>query len=635
MSSRPALLLWTCVSFILTGACLSRATVVAAAPTVSAQVSSSISISDFIDTHSKLSRSELLLRTEMKEIAPLGFVSILKNSSLKKAVGAAIRICLDPDVYRSLRAPYVITKQDPYPSTTLEARDSRRDYFITPAHVLDGNGSLELTQVGSFGIEFVDAGMDLALISAPRLKNTPCATLLQSLDVGTVLEIEAAVSVPPTALRLEAPTKNMERIAAWQFETRMASTPEWGNPGRDQAGPLLMLLAQGFRGQSGSALIKDSKTPQLVGMVLATDARAVRLQALPSPSIYKRIVEHFSGKILTSKPDRIRTRNGTIYLASGAIHYRRSLTDVSGDLNDGSGDYSKFDNPSSGIQVGSRRFLSLDPAWVEYEPLPSCLISRLSRPSELRGIYEENGKLYATDAGITLPKRIPGSGHDALVLDFGILERDRLSIMGAETPPCWFSAGVELKNEGTGRVFIVACERLSNTKAETWFWVQREKSSDQLSHLLIRSILDMDSRCQGPQGSCPIVHTGAIAAFSAPMVDIEQSATSFQRFVWTTLQNMPVETWSPMPTTGLHSIHAPGFHLLFGKQSGLRVNINRKQNLSLRIRGPMTTPLASGASLSGVYLPGLSNRSGLGATNPYLPPNIIDPCINNRITNHQ
>ncbi len=340
-----------------------------------------------------------------------------------------------------------ITSICPDPSWLLQ--DSLRNWWITPAHVI--LSSLEPIEKMHFKLpsgkdlklEMVDTSMDLALLSS-SLPLEPCVSLERELHFESISNIETTPEMDPVSIQIETPY-----LLKWSFKNRGLSTflgltKENGIPGRDDMGPVLEVIAPGFLGQSGGALLKEtSQTLRLIGMILAVDDLGIKLAALPSTTLLKRINDHFLKKT-PSVIDRIRTPSGTLYLKNNLTHLRQWTSNAyrdagSGGLNDGGsgglndGGNSRLANnraPFSGIMENNKRWLTLGADWVEYEAFEKLATFDLeSLKSLLHGIYETNGNLFARQADSALPQWLPTlSGQNALAYRFNVGIRKKKDI---------------------------------------------------------------------------------------------------------------------------------------------------------------------------------------------------------------
>ncbi|MBI3534331.1 MAG: hypothetical protein HY072_02420 [Deltaproteobacteria bacterium] len=302
-------------------------------------------------------------------------------------------------------------------------QDPSRNLWITPAHVVTSSledikkPNFKLKSGKDLKLEMIDTSMDLALFSSSSQKE-PCVPLDTELNFKYISNIESARAMEPVLIHIETPL-----IPKWSYKNRGVSTwlgltTENGISGRDDMGPVLEVIAPGFLGQSGGALLREkSGIFHLVGMILSVDNLGIKLAALPSTTIIKRINDHFL-EIKPSVIDRVRTPSGTLYLKNNLIHLRQWTSNAyrdagSGGLNDGGTfDKQQISTNFSGILENDKRWLTCGSQWVEHEAFEKLATFDINTIKALfNGIYEKNGKLFASQANTILPQWLPTLSH--------------------------------------------------------------------------------------------------------------------------------------------------------------------------------------------------------------------------------
>lgn len=391
----------------------------------------------------ELTRNSDSSQVGLTEVGGARYTSVLLDKVGGRRIGTAVHVCLDKKYYEEDREARRLWRKPP----------PNRSWWITPAHVSDGKNQIVTEDGLELRLEDTSGLADFSLFSS-AVANTPCLPIATKFHVVEGYDIDAVSTRQKTQLRIESPDVPADwKIKTHHMVTMAVASYETGIAGHDETGRLLLVFGRGWRGQSGSAVIawpdpwgnvdQNSnmamsahfyrENDRLIGMVLAVDAYGRQIAALPGPKIFRLIQDIFKCKESIDQEPVRRDRQGTLYVASGAVHLRElkipaggSLGDGGGSLGDGGGSLGdggpgamrpgKRALPVTGILVDGKRWLSLRErngyGWNEFEPASPSIRQSLAKPELLRGVFEKDGKFWLSHPDEPLPPgldyKLPG-----------------------------------------------------------------------------------------------------------------------------------------------------------------------------------------------------------------------------------
>ena len=553
---------------------------------------------------------EMHFSTEPVQVRPRGVVEVVQHPVSRIVLGSATRVCLNGADYERTVIPgfQVPTRW----RLDWQGVDASREYWITPSHVTNALEAAYTASGQKLQLEMRDELMDLALFSTPKTEG-PCLPLADNLDVGSVYDIEAGfLFVKQAELEIEAPEVQSWGLQSFRMRTLVSTYKGEGIPGRDLAGPLLAILARGFRGQSGGAILAqvDSDgavndpgyritlgsyaTPKLIGMIIAVDTEGRRMAALPAPTIYQRLRRHFI-QPTALQPLRVRSvRGGTLYTRLNAIHYRGWLpASGTGGMADGGtggmadggvpaaapGSTQVAPLPISGLQMGPRRWLSLGTRWAEYEALPQELLTWLEAGNTPDGIYEEEGVLKTSRLTTPLPEWFELDPAERDLYSMNSSGSTELRASYQDPPRCSLTLGMQRRGPSSFGTLIMLCSRASSEGQEFWLSLAgpRDDTPKMDFHLELK-------RKDCPTGqACDLQLQGTMFS-GAPDDQLDRDHVFLD--YWQRVQSLRAADGTPMSTQGLRFFQKDKTVLMLTRLGGYRILAEGPGGETFEISGP-------------------------------------------------
>ncbi len=540
---------------------------------------------------------EMHFSTEPVQVRLRGVVEVVRHPVSRIVLGSATRVCLNgADYERTVIPGYRVPTR-----WRLDWRgvDATREYWITPSHVTNALEQVSTASGQNLQLEMRDELMDLALFSTPKTEG-PCLPLADNLELGSVYDIEAGfLFVKQAEIEIEAPEVQSWNPQNFRMRTLVSTYKGTGIPGRDLAGPLLAILARGFRGQSGGAILAqvDSDgnvndptfpitlgsyaTPKLIGMIVAVDTEGRRMAALSAPTVYQRLKKHFRQPIALQALRARSVFGGTLYTALNAIHYRGWLpaSGTGGMADGGTGGMADGGMPVSGLQMGSRRWLSWGTRWAEYEALPQELLTGLEAGNVPEGIYEEDGVLKISRTSTVLPEwfELDPAERDLYSMNSsGVTE---LQASYQNPPRCSLTLGMQRRDSSSFGTLVMLCSRASSEGQEFWLSLvgPRDDTPKMDFHLELKRM-----SCPTSQ-ACDLKLQGTMFS-GAPDDQLDRNPV-FSDY-WQRVQSLRVAEGRPMSTQGLRLFQKDKTVLMVTRLGGYRILTEGPGGQALEISGP-------------------------------------------------
>jgi hypothetical protein len=470
--------------------------------------------------------------------------------------------------------------------------------------------------------------------------------LAPELRLGAVYDIESGFGLSNLNLSIDGPNVSSWEIEKIRHRTWVSTAIGQGLPGRDGTGPLLYMVAKGFRGQSGSAVTlaaEDATSSSLtgnewvrakgaknllLGMVLAVEPSGLQTAALPAPTIYKILAKRLASESAIEDPDPLHDRHslsqGTLIPAINAVMLRGSLVPSgtgtlndggtgtlndggtgtlndggTGTLNDGSALRSSphSTQPLSGLRIGDKTWLSLNPNWIEHEALSEEVITAIKAQGP-QGIYDEKGHLYASDASALAPEWLPkisiaSDSDPSQFLDHSMMERDYLSNHYNIGMPCaWTSGALKDEKQFIRMVNVAMCEEATGPQSRRVYVSFLPVKSSDPSWTFAAEIAPKNGVCTSYP--CELSLLAGLAHTSPGLPSDPTRESHYLRFV-RFYQSFKFPSEESLTPTGLHDFSNANFAALLTREGGFRFEF-KHQGKSFVLRGPTTAFLIEGAS---------------------------------------